>query len=605
MQAGKKAPLDNAKRTKAKAAAAVEPNPSMQPSASSGDSDSGSDSDVDPGGMAVDTTEGGRTDDVADGGHRTEEEKRTRLPPEAGVGNPSSAQERPKRPRRPKAAAAVAAAAAAAAAGGDYGYSSHSGGSWNGIDAEEGVMNPSHMPAPKLGLYRREKKPKAADAVATAAAAAATHIDSPDPGDVAGGVEGGRPQRWKRHKAAAVIITAAGDSPHPGSEAGGAEDGLTNDVAVGGRRSQRQKRPRLPPAAAIIGEGPDPGGSEDGPEEDEGVGSLSSPPAQERPQKTKRASVSTHATAAAAVSNRGEPDAGGAAGGAEDGLRKDVAVGGRRSQRQKAAGESAGPTSPPPVGIRALRNGRSSVKVTTYEQLVTLARKGLLPEVVVNSENCSRTQLDSATVKRALKAADLLERETNDVTEAWANDTFLACAAVLWWETARAHKQDVLPLEPQIVTKAMSTGSLQFPSRPKNRKANHYPATKGPGQYRRWLVPVNTGNAHWWLLVVDIQARVMTVYDSFKTAPSRAHSRVTSLVTTYFMPVIDQAAWKVRYPQDVPRQEDAQSCGYYVAEFGRRLCTGQSVGGQQVLPGEVVQTVLSMMLGFNVRKFGA
>ncbi|EFJ40869.1 hypothetical protein VOLCADRAFT_99234 [Volvox carteri f. nagariensis] len=127
---------------------------------------------------------------------------------------------------------------------------------------------------------------------------------------------------------------------------------------------------------------------------------------------------------------------------------------------------------------------------------------------------------------------------------------------------------------------------------------------KDPGQYGRWLVPVNSSNTHWWLLVVDTRACVMTVYDSLEAKPAWAHTRVIKMVSRYFMPVINPAAWEIRHP-DVPRQNDTQSCGYYVAEFGQRLCTGQSVGASPVNVSEIVQTVLSMMLGFNVRKFGA
>ena len=68
----------------------------------------------------------------------------------------------------------------------------------------------------------------------------------------------------------------------------------------------------------------------------------------------------------------------------------------------QAAGQSVGPTSPPPAGLDTLRNGRSSLTVTTYEQLLDRARKGLLPEAVVKQDNCSRTALDRATVERAL-----------------------------------------------------------------------------------------------------------------------------------------------------------------------------------------------------------
>ena len=54
--------------------------------------------------------------------------------------------------------------------------------------------------------------------------------------------------------------------------------------------------------------------------------------------------------------------------------------------------------------------------------------------------------------------------------------------------------------------------------------------------------------------------------------------KVITVITSYFTSTIDQAAWDVQYPDDVPRQCDALSCGYYVAEFGQRLCTGSDIG---------------------------
>ena len=80
--------------------------------------------------------------------------------------------------------------------------------------------------------------------------------------------------------------------------------------------------------------------------------------------------------------------------------------------------------------------------------------------------------------------------------------------------------------------------------------------------------------------------------------------KVITVITSYFTSTIDQAAWDVQYPDDVPRQCDALSCGsYYVAELGRRLCTGSDIGSLPVLVSEVVQAVLSKMLSFSVRKF--
>jgi hypothetical protein len=218
---------------------------------------------------------------------------------------------------------------------------------------------------------------------------------------------------------------------------------------------------------------------------------------------------------------------------------------------------------------------------------------------------CIRTSLDAETVHRALAAAGLIEGAYPGAE--WACDRFVACACLWWWLLSVDAGSNVLPFDPLFVALAMSGEELRspIPARASRRRVCSYPVEKTAEDYQLWLLPVNDRNEHWWLLAVHLDTKAMTVYDSLNGRKAKqTHKDAVAMVKRHFEAKGGPSSWNVSYiPTGVPRQSDGSSCGYFVAEFGRRLCTSQPMN-TPVSVADTVREVLSMMVSFNQRGFG-
>lgn len=258
----------------------------------------------------------------------------------------------------------------------------------------------------------------------------------------------------------------------------------------------------------------------------------------------------------------------------------------------------------------------------TYEDLLDGARRGTLPEVVVPDRVVGqRVALDRPSTVRAFRGANLVSRDVKDTHSHEANDTLIAVAGVGWWVASAGR---MLAIDTQTTSKFAGRKSvLRFIHKPKYRPSQKYPAEKSMWGYSDWLLAFHEvlGNAaHFWLLHVDFSKGSMTVYDSVYTSPhpSDVHNKGVLLVQR----TIDaekaaassrlgssgrlqqpgcpssSSAFKLVMGKAPQQPVGSNLCGYYVAEFGRRLASGAAVEGQ-VDVRETVEWLLKMMVGFK------
>ncbi|KAG2438300.1 hypothetical protein HYH02_010997 [Chlamydomonas schloesseri] len=530
----------------------------------------------------------------------------------------------------PAAAPPAAAAAAAAVADADA----------DAPNAGAGVAGPSYnrtVPPSKAGAggglrrgRRRGAEPAAGGAVAAADGAALAAAASLEALLVSSAAAAGAPAAAPPAAAAPVVAVADADADAPDAGAGAAGPSYNHTVppskAGAGAVLRRGTRRGAEPAAGGAVAAAD-GAALAAVASLEAL-LLSSAAAAGAPAAAPPAAAAP--VVAVADADADAPDAGaGAAGpsynhtvppskaGAGGGLRR-----GRRRGVVAAAAVEEPPTyigsSDDDAHDAGHISNRTRGKITTWPRLVHLALGGDLPAVVVDDGAAVRAQLSRADVQRALKAAGILGMKKE--AEAFANDELMQCVALWWWETARRSKQlNILPVNSQATAKLAAGEAAEIIARPGTRAWFKYDTSRAATDYDTWLLPVNNPGVHWWLLVVKRAGKkgTIVVYDS-SSGPSSVqdlasvHEETKALRYPHHVAAINGvkgqavfagvAAWRLEFPP-VPQQLNGYTCGYYVAEFGRRIAMGEAVGSSAVSVADVVQGMIESMLSYNITRF--
>ena len=110
------------------------------------------------------------------------------------------------------------------------------------------------------------------------------------------------------------------------------------------------------------------------------------------------------------------------------------------------------------------------------------------------------------------------------------------------------------------------------------------------GSIDRVIIPVNVGNLHWVLVVIDVQARQFQYYDSMHgvgaahvlaTARRWLSDEVAARLGKDVARAWEIEVWEGEMDLGLPRQSDGGSCGVFVLaaadcfSLGAPLCFGQ------------------------------
>lgn len=99
------------------------------------------------------------------------------------------------------------------------------------------------------------------------------------------------------------------------------------------------------------------------------------------------------------------------------------------------------------------------------------------------------------------------------------------------------------------------------------------------------LIPVNVGNEHWILVVIDVRRRRFDVWDSFRTR----HAACVRIIRRYvadewlhkYGEKLDIDAWPCEYRKDAPLQHNGSDCGVFVCAVARCLAFAVAIDVSQ------------------------
>jgi hypothetical protein len=114
------------------------------------------------------------------------------------------------------------------------------------------------------------------------------------------------------------------------------------------------------------------------------------------------------------------------------------------------------------------------------------------------------------------------------------------------------------------------------------------PTTMGARWHRRWsnvlehlLMPVNIGNTHWCLLVVNLRTGKVELWDSLKTPESDWYDQIDRERLQGFMGSFSPETPDVHVSiASVPPQKGTSSCGVFMLEFIRAFLNGEREGSK-------------------------
>lgn len=103
---------------------------------------------------------------------------------------------------------------------------------------------------------------------------------------------------------------------------------------------------------------------------------------------------------------------------------------------------------------------------------------------------------------------------------------------------------------------------------------------KGSGRrfesYKRVLVPFNVGESHWCLALLDVERRVVKVFDSYNQYMTRGtHEMATHLADYARERVSSRDAWIIRTVPNLAQQTNSYDCGVFVCAYVEALLTDQ------------------------------
>jgi Ulp1 family protease len=95
--------------------------------------------------------------------------------------------------------------------------------------------------------------------------------------------------------------------------------------------------------------------------------------------------------------------------------------------------------------------------------------------------------------------------------------------------------------------------------------------------YRLIGVPVNSGNLHWTLLIIDVQKKALIYLDSLTHSTTNRGQTIVAemkrfLSSTYPEEFIDEE-WTSIYPSTHALQQDSVNCGVFICYFLKVLTT--------------------------------
>ncbi|KAK9901672.1 hypothetical protein WJX75_007814 [Coccomyxa subellipsoidea] len=101
----------------------------------------------------------------------------------------------------------------------------------------------------------------------------------------------------------------------------------------------------------------------------------------------------------------------------------------------------------------------------------------------------------------------------------------------------------------------------------------------------RVIVPVHLGN-HWTCALIDLAAQELVYYDSLGGREDKIMRALRSYISDEFRDKrddeVDTSDWPIRYPKDVPLQQNGCDCGVFALQFAEHLSRGVPMDFSQI-----------------------
>ena len=240
--------------------------------------------------------------------------------------------------------------------------------------------------------------------------------------------------------------------------------------------------------------------------------------------------------------------------------------------------------------------------ILSLPDLLAAASCNKIPEVVVPPASThNRMTLLGTSCLRALRAAGYIQRDPNDDNSHLADDVLISAAAVAWWVESRG---TVLPFDSLTTSDRVQKGRA-LTLHPRARSALGFPPDKTIFDYSTWLLACHVATdgglcEHFWLVEVKVTPREgrATVYDSASTSLNSDHQAALDVVQS----TLHEGGRRLAHASlaRAPQQASGSNlCGYYVAEFGRRISKGGRVGRAAVDVRSTVDWMLGTVIALN------
>ncbi|EIE20629.1 cysteine proteinase [Coccomyxa subellipsoidea C-169] len=101
----------------------------------------------------------------------------------------------------------------------------------------------------------------------------------------------------------------------------------------------------------------------------------------------------------------------------------------------------------------------------------------------------------------------------------------------------------------------------------------------------RVIVPVHLGN-HWTCALIDLVAQEIVYFDSLGGREDKILRALRSYIADEYRDKrnaeVDTSEWPIRYPRDVPLQQNGCDCGVFALQFAEHLSRGAPMDFSQL-----------------------